>query len=120
MSGFFAAFAGKRKRNASKTFCAGCLAARKRRNRRYWYAQWSENGERRAKQLGLCSEMNRAQAAAILADILKPINAAIGRASENREVYTFERFCHVVYLPIFQRKWKASTCEPKPTGSSFT
>src|SRR5947209_18910391 len=64
-----------------KRFVRGCLAARKRRNRRYWYAQWSENGERRCKELGLCSEMNRAQAAALLADILKPINSAIGRAS---------------------------------------
>ena len=72
-----------------KRFVRGCLAARKRRNRRYWYAQWSENGERRCKELGLCSEMNRAQAAALLADILKPINSAIGRASECREVPHF-------------------------------
>lgn len=49
-----------------------------------------ENDQRRCKGLGLCSEMNRAQAAAILADMLKRINAAIGRASETREVYTFE------------------------------
>lgn len=102
-----------------KRFVRGCLAARKRRNRRYWYAQWSENGERRCKELGLCSEMNRAQAAALLADILKPINAAIGRASECREVYTFERFCHAVYLPIYQRKWKASTCETETDRIEF-
>jgi hypothetical protein len=68
----------------------------KRRNRRYWYAQWRENGERRCKELGLCSEMNRAQASAILADILRPINAAIGREFEGREVFTFERFCRAV------------------------
>jgi integrase len=102
-----------------KRFVRGCLAARKRRNRKYWYAQWSENGERRCKELGLCSEMNRAEAAAILADILRPINAAIGRASENREVYTFERFCHLVYLPVYQRKWKVSTCETETDRIEF-
>src|SRR3954447_16710478 len=94
-----------------KKYQRGCLIAPKRKGRRYWYAQWSENGERQCKELGLCSGMNRSEAAQVLADILRPINEANGRANKQREMYTFERFCHSVYLPMFQRKWKASTCD---------
>ena len=47
----------------------------------------------------------------MLADILRPINEANGRANKQQEMYTFERFCHSVYLPMFQRKWKGSTCD---------
>ena len=89
----------------------GCLIARKRKGRRYWYAQWSEDGERKCKELGLCSKMTQSEAAQLFAEILRPINEANGRANKQGELYTFERFCRAVYLPIFQRKWKASTCD---------
>lgn len=94
-----------------KKYQRGCLIARKRKGKRYWYAQWSENGERQCKELGLCSEMNRSEAAQVFADILRPINEANGRTNKQLDIYTFERFCHSVYLPMFQRKWKASTCD---------
>jgi integrase len=97
----------------------GCLIARKRKGRRYWYAQWSEKGERRCKELGLCSQMNRSEAAEVFAEILRPINEANGRANKQRDTYTFERFCHSVYLPIFQRKWKSSTCDTETDRIEF-
>lgn len=87
----------------------GCLTARKREGRLYWYAQWRERGRPRSKELGLCSKMGRADAETLLSAILQPINEGAG--CPHRPVFTFSKFLEAVYLPVFREKWKASTAE---------
>jgi integrase len=50
--------------------------------------------------------MSRAEAEAILAEILQPQNA---EAKSGRKIYTLAAFLSAIYLPVFRRKWKAST-----------
>jgi len=87
----------------------GCLKPRKRKGRLYWYAQWKEGGQKKSKELGLCSKVPRADAEALLASILRPINTELGH--NTIELFTFKSFLEKVYLPIFRQKWKASTAE---------
>src|SRR5579875_1088751 len=89
-------------------FQRGSLRPRKRNGKRYWYAQWREEGRLRSKELGLCSEMTKGEAEAILAEILRPINEnAGGRALP--QAFTFETFVRSVFLEVRRRQWKAST-----------
>jgi hypothetical protein len=90
-----------------KRFQRGSLKSRKRKGKNYWYAQWRENGKPKSKELGLCSKMDRVKAERLLAEILKPINE--GAENPDRTTWTFASFCELVYLPVCQRRWKAST-----------
>ena len=92
-----------------KRFQRGSLKAQKRRGKVYWYAQWREEGIPRSKELGLCSKVSRLAAESILQEILKPINEGTERR-EKRD-FTFESFVELVYIPVCERKWKASTAD---------
>jgi integrase len=72
-----------------------------------WYAQWREEGIPKSKELGLCSEVSRIAAEAMLQEILKPIND--GTERREKTDHTFEAFIELVYLPVFEQKWKDST-----------
>lgn len=67
------------------------------------------NGEGlpRSKELGICSEVTRIAAEAKLQEILKPINE--GTERRERTEQTFEAFIELVYLPVYEEKWKDST-----------
>ena len=71
-----------------------------------WIAQWWQDGHRRKKTLGKASKMTKAQAKDELARIVAPINAR--EQGANAET-TLESFMSDVYLPLYRRKWKAST-----------
>lgn len=90
-----------------KRFQRGGLSQRKRNGRLYWYLQWREDGQARSKELALCSEISRAGAEVIRAEIMEPINK--GALKSSKPVYTLEKFIEKVYLPVSRRKWKAST-----------
>jgi len=90
-----------------KRFQRGSLKAHKRRGKMRWYAQWREEGVPRSKELGLCSEVSRISAEAMLQDILKPINE--GTERREKTDHTFEAFIELVYLPVYEQKWKDST-----------
>ncbi len=92
-----------------KRYQRGCLTARKRRGKLYWYAQWKDGEQKKCKELGLCSKVPRADAESLLASILRPINGEHGH--NQIELFTFKSFLEKVYLPIFRQKWKASTAE---------
>jgi integrase len=90
-----------------RRFQRGSLSSRKRRGRLHWYAQWRENGQPRSKELGLCSQISRAQAETQLAAILQHINEQAGRPQ--RSISTFRSFVESVYVQVYRGKWKAST-----------
>lgn len=92
-----------------RSFQRGSLNTRKRRGKLYWHAQWREEGRKKSKNLGPCARVPRADAEALLASILRPING--GSPKSQGEVFTFKSFLERVYLPIFREKWKASTIE---------
>jgi len=71
-----------------------------------WMAQWWEDGHRRKKTLGKASKMTKAHAKDELAKIVAPINAREKPASGET---TFGSFMSDIYLPLYRRKWKAST-----------
>jgi len=90
-----------------KRFQRGSLQARKHGRHRVWVACWWEDGSRRSKLLGRCSQMGRGEAEGILSAMLQPINS--GAAQGPKPVYTFEQFVDGVYLPFCRRSWKEST-----------
>ncbi len=92
-----------------KRYQRGCLKPRKRKGKLYWYAQWKDGPRKKSKELGLCSKVARADAEALLAAILRPINGELGHSQ--LELFTFRSFVEKIYLPIFRQKWKASTTE---------
>jgi hypothetical protein len=104
----------REKRMRRKRFQRGSLKAHKRRGKVRWYAQWREEGIPRSKELGLCSEVSRISAEAMLQDILKPINE--GTERREKADHTFEAFIELVYLPVFEQKWKDSTKDTEATG----
>jgi integrase len=71
-----------------------------------WIAQWWQDGHRRKKTLGKAARMTKAHAKDELAQIVAPINAR--EQGANSET-TLELFMSGVYLPLYRRKWKAST-----------
>ena len=99
-----------------KRFQRGSLKPRKRNGRNYWYAQWREEGRPKSKELGLCSKMTRVEAEARLAEILQPVN--VGSCLRN-VARTFENFVELVYLPVYRRKWKASTAMTEVNRTQF-
>jgi len=90
-----------------KRFQRGSLGPRKRNGKNYWYAQWREDGKPKSKEIGLCSKMTRIVAEGILTEILQPVNE--GAENPEKIIWTFAKFCEVVYLPVCHQKWKAST-----------
>jgi integrase len=72
-----------------------------------WIAQWWQDGHRRKKTLGKASKMTKAQAKHELAQIVAPINAREQQVATAET--TLETFMSDVYLPLYRRKWKAST-----------
>jgi len=89
-----------------KRFQKGSLQERKHGRHRVWLACWWQEGSRRSKVLGRCSQMSKGEAESALSGILQPINAGTGGA---RPVYTFRAFVETVFLPFARRTWKAST-----------
>ncbi len=71
-----------------------------------WIAQWWEDGHRRKRTLGRCSQLTKAQAQAELSGILTPINA---RKVTPSAVCNFGDFVKETYLPFYRRKWKRTT-----------
>ena len=92
-----------------KRFQRGSLTTRKRNGKNYWLGQWREDGGHRTQELGLCSKVNRLTAESMLQEILKPINDGAERREASKA--TFVQFIEQAYLPVFERKWKASTAE---------
>ena len=73
---------------------------------RSWVASWREDGHRRKRVLGRCSEMSKSEALRELAKIVAPINSRELPASQN---CLLKDFVQRVYLPFYRRKWKRST-----------
>ena len=90
-----------------KRFQRGSLQARKHGRYRVWVACYWEEGGRRSKVLGRCSQMGRGEAEAALSAILQPINSGVAKGP--RTLYTFNQFIEKVYLPFCRRTWKEST-----------
>ena len=74
---------------------------RKHGRHRVWVACWWEDGSRRSKVLGRCSQLGKGEAEAILSVILQPINSGVTQLA--KPIYTFERFTKEVYLPFCRR-----------------
>jgi integrase len=90
-----------------RRFQRGGLSKRKRNGRLYWYLQWREDGQPKSKELGLVSDITRANAEIMRAAIMEPINAGVVQTA--KPAFTFEQFIEAVYLPVALRRWKAST-----------
>ncbi|HEX4769719.1 MAG TPA: hypothetical protein VH351_02745 [Bryobacteraceae bacterium] len=90
-----------------KRFQKGSVMPRKHGPRKVWVAQWREQGIKRSKVLGHCSEISKGQAHAMLAQILQPVNEGVG--AHQSEVFTFRQYVQDVFLPAYRQKWKAST-----------
>lgn len=92
-----------------KRFQRGSVSPRKRNGKKYWLAQWREEGGHRTKELGLCSKVTKIAAESMLQELLKPVNGQ----TEHRETQksTFAQFVEHVYVPVFRRKWKDSTAD---------
>ena len=95
------------KQMCRKRFLKSSLQDRKHGRHRVWVACWWENGSRRSKVLGRCSQLGKGEAEAILSVILQPINSGVTQLA--KPIYTFERFTKEVYLPFCRRSWKEST-----------
>ena len=90
-----------------KRFLKGSVRPRQHGHRRVWVAQWWEDGRRRSKVLGKCSEISKSQADAMMASILQPLNQSSGQAAPPR--HSFSEYVEDVFLPVHRRKWKEST-----------
>ena len=100
-----------------KRFQRGSLKAQKRRGKLRWYAQWREEGLPKSKELGVCSEVSRITAEAMLQQILKPVNE--GTEAREKTDHTFEAFIELVYLPVYEQKWKDSTNDTESNRIKF-
>ena len=71
------------------------------------------NGKGRTKSLGKrqgATKVTKSRAWEQLAEILKPINAAVGTVSAD---CTVKEFIEDVYLPFYRRKWRPLTAESR-------
>ena len=100
-----------------KRYQNGSLKAKKRRGKMGWYAQWREEGQPKSKELGLVSEVSRISAEAMIQEILKPINE--GTETREKTERTFESFVELVYLPVYEQKWKDSTNDTESNRIRF-
>src|SRR5438034_5086036 len=90
-----------------KRFQKGSLQARKHGRHRVWVACWWQDGSRRSKVLGRCSQMGKGEAEAILSAILQPVNSGV--TPTVKPIYTVEQFVDKAYLPFCRHSWKEST-----------
>lgn len=90
-----------------KRFQKGSVCCRKHGKVKVWVGQWWEDGHKRSKVLGKCSEMNKGLAEVAMATILRPMNEAAG--IRQTPVFTFRQYLDEVFLPVCHRKWKEST-----------
>ena len=90
-----------------KRYQKGSLQARKHGRHRVWVACYWENGSRRSKVLGRCSQIGQGEAEAALSALLQPINS--GLAQGPRPLFTLEQFIEQEYWPFCRRSWKEST-----------
>ena len=90
-----------------KRYMKGSIRPRKHGRHKVWVAQWWEEGGRRSRVLGKCSEMSKGQAETIMASILDPLNEKAG--TRQPRSFTFKQYVEDVYLPVCRRKWKEST-----------
>src|ERR1700674_5358284 len=79
----------RRKAMRRKRFQKGSLQVRKHGRHRVWVACYWEDGRRRSKVLGRCSQMGKGEAEATLSAILQPINS--GAVQTPRLLYTLEQ-----------------------------
>ncbi len=100
-----------------RRFQKGSLKPRTRNGKRYWYAQWRENGAPKSKELGLCSRVTKSKAEAELAAILAPINQGVQKPQ--LQAFTFEEFVNDVYVPVQRGKWKTSTAGTSEQNITF-
>ena len=81
---------------------------------RYWLGKFRDaNGKGRTKSLGKrqgATKVTKSRAWEQLAEILKPINAAVGTVSAD---CTVKEFIEDVYLPFYRRKWRPLTAESR-------
>src|SRR5689334_18239347 len=64
---------GKRMRR--KRFQKGSLQARKHGRHRVWVACWWEDGSRRSKVLGRCSQLPKGEEESVFSEILRTVNS---------------------------------------------
>ena len=88
-------------------YMKGSIRPRKHGRHKVWVAQWWDDGGRRSRVLGKCSDMSKGQAETIMASILAPLNENAG--VRQPRAYTFKQYVEDVYLPVCRRKWKEST-----------
>jgi hypothetical protein len=62
-----------------KRYMKGSVRPRKHGKLKVWVAQWWEDGHRRSKVFGRCSEMTRGQAEVALNEIIAPLNRKAGQ-----------------------------------------
>lgn len=82
----------------------GSLRKRKSGGVWTWLGSWWENGSRRAKTLGKCAAMTKADAQEELGRIVRPLNEQLGAVE-----YTLQGFARQVVFPWYERSWKPST-----------
>ena len=90
-----------------KRFQKGSVRTRKHGRSKVWVAQWWDRGAKKSKVLGRCSEISKAQADIMMAEILEPLNEKARQ--QITPIYTFRRYMNEVFLPVYRRKWKEST-----------
>ena len=91
-----------------KRYQQGSLQKRKQGRSMVWGALWWEDGSRRYRTLGKCSEMSQGRARFLLDELMRPLNQTAQERQEKKK-YTFREFVKEKYLPFCQRKWKEST-----------
>lgn len=82
----------------------GSLQRRKRAGVWKWMALWWEDDHRRARTLGTCNAMTKAEAEDKLREIIQPVNEQSGAVE-----YTLQGFARQVVFPWYRRSWKPST-----------
>jgi integrase len=90
-----------------RRFQKGSVRPRKHGRRKVWVAQWWDNGCKRSKVLGPCSEISKGHAEVMMAQILEPVNDSAGHPST--PAFTFKQYVESVFLPTLRKKWKEST-----------
>ena len=64
-----------------KRFQKGSLQSRKNGKHRMWVAFYYEEGERRCRTLGPCSQMSKSEAEAVLSSVLREINSGTSKTT---------------------------------------
>jgi integrase len=82
----------------------GSLRRRKSGGSWTWLGTWWDDGHRRAKTLGRCSEMTKTEAQMALDQLVTPLNEQSGASA-----WTLQGFTRQVVFPWYRRSWKAST-----------